>query len=651
MSGIKWLVMADWDGDGRFAGAHDDITGVALDLSLTHKRDLASDHIGAAKLSLRLRNADHRFSPPNAASPLRGKLKPGRDIWLRAAFPCDEFEGAAGSALAASVPRYGAAYRWQALAGAFRVNAARTGAETAGGAAGRRIATMDLGYADGSFGCWLTRGGSANLGGLALRCADGANYLSVRFGGDAVEVRRTQAGVDATLASAALAWAVGQRHFVMVELHGESVRVFVDGRQVAAAQTAFNRAATRHGLYADGAANHLWQRFGGWASLFRGSIDAIDPDPRAAAQVCGISASDEMRRLKSVTLYMYAGSPLPQTADEILGDILDYAGADRATRRLDTGAELVPAPWSPPLWGARALDEIHRLQDEEDGFIYIDGNGYWRLEGRDRRESAPHATARATLEAQSGGRNPYFARLDWSDGADAIENKIFVRIREATSHGYQTAWTLSETLHFKAGETRDFLAESKDYDIVSGQILPVAGVDYAANTRADGAGDDLTRQIAVTHPAIGLYSGKGTLIRVKFGAAAGYLTRLALRSFAAYTYNAPVLVAAEDAASMREYGTRIHSIDARWTRRAADAQLAAERRLRRKKSPRSAIAATLPNGSDANALLITQSRLSDRIAVRYGAMGVNADFFVEGHRLEARGGLARAERTLWLRET
>ena len=650
MSGIKWLVMADWEGDGRFAGAHDDITGAVLDLSLAHKRDLASDHIGAAKLSLRLRNADHRFSPPNASSPLRGKLKPGRGVWLRAAFPCDVFEGAALSALAASVPRYGAAHRWQATAGGFRVNAARTGAETAGGAAGRRIATMDLGYADGSFGCWLTRGDSANLGGLALRCADGANYISVRFGGGALDVRRTQAGVDATLASATLAWAVGQRRFVMVELHGESIRVFVDGRQVAAAQSAFNRAATRHGLYADGAANHLWQRFGGWASLFRGGIDGIDPDPRSSEQTCSITASDEMRRLKSVTLYMYAGSPLPQTADEILGDILDYAGADRATRRLDTGAELVQAPWSPPLWGARALDEIHRLQDEEDGFIYIDGNGYWRLEGRDRRESAPHTTARATLGAQSGGANPYFARLDWSDGADAIENKIFVRIREATSHGYQTAWTLSETLRFKAGETRDFLAESKDYDIVSGQILPVAGVDYAANTRADGAGDDLTRRISVTHPAIGLYSGKGTLIRVKFGAAAGYLTRLALRSFAAYTYNAPVLVAAEDAASQREYGTRIRSIDARWTRRAADAQLAAERRLRRRKSPRSAIAATLPSGSDANALMITQSRLSDRIAVRYAAMGVNADFFVEGHRLEARGGLARAERTLWLRE-
>lgn len=650
MSDVKWLLTADWEGDGRFAGAHDDITGAVLDLSLAHKRDLATDRIGAAKLSLRLRNADHRFSPPNAASPLSGKIKPGRGVWLRAAFPCDEFDGAAGSAITAHAPRYGAAYRWQAHTGGFRVNATRDGAETAGGASGRRIATMDLGYADGSFGCWFTRGDSANLGGLAFRCADGANYLSVRFGGGAVEVRRTQAGADATLASAALVWTAGQRRFVQVELHGESARVFVDGRQVVETQTSFNRAATRHGLYADGAANHLWQQFGGWASLFRGNIDAIDPDPRPSEQSCGITASDEMERLKSVTLYMYAGSPLPQTSDEILGDILDYAGADRAARRLDAGAELTPAPWSPPLWGARALDEIHRLQDEEDGFIYIDGNGYWRLEGRERRESAPHTAARATLGAQSGGANPYFARLDWSDGAADIENKIFVRIREATSHGYQTAWTLSETLYFKAGETREFLAESKDYDIVSGNILPVPGVDFAANTRADGTGGDLTRRIAVTHPAIGLYSGKGTLIRVQFGAAAGYLTRLALRTFAAYTYNAPLLVAAEDAASQREYGTRIRSIDARWTRRATDAQAVAERRLRRKKSPRSAIAATLPNGSDANALLMAQARLSDRIAVRYDAMGVNADFFVEGHRLEAHGGLARAERTLWLRE-
>ena len=102
-------------------------------------------------------------------------------------------------------------------------------------------------------------------------------------------------------------------------------------------------------------------------------------------QRCFISASDEMDRLRAVTLYMYASTPMPQTSDAILKDILNYAGVDAALRRLDGGLTLVPGSWSPPLWGRRAIDEIHRLQDEEDGFVYIDGRGYWRMENRAHR--------------------------------------------------------------------------------------------------------------------------------------------------------------------------------------------------------------------------------------------------------------------------
>lgn len=648
MSEAKWKLLVDWQGDARFAGADDDITDATLRLSLRHIRDLKTEYIDAARMDIRLANSDHKYSPPNARSPLFGSLKPGRKVWLRAAFPCDEFGGTSGASLADHAPEYGSTYRWTTPSQDFRI-AAGGGAQTSGSHTGKRIATMDFGLADVSFGCELTRGSDTNRhAGLTLRYKDANNFLYLRATGSALQLRKIERDTDTLIAQSALQWSAGVRRFIQVELHGDLIRVFVDSRQVFTARSAFNTAATRHGIYCDGAADHLWQQFGGWVSLFYGDLHSIDPQPNH--QECSIRAYDEMRRLEDVTLYMYATASLPQTSDEILSDMLSYAGVSTEHRMLDTGIELVPQLWSPSLWGVQAADEIQSLQDEEDGFIYVDGHGFWRLENRRHRDGEPHITARAVLHSRSGGANAYFSALEWSDGVDNVENKLFMRIRDATNHGHRTAWTLGETPYFNAGETREFLAESKDFNVIGGQLTPQANTDYTANTEADGTGADITAQLSVTYPATRLYNGKGTLIRVRFGSTAGYLTRLATRTANALTYNAPLLLTAENARSQSDYGQRIRSIDARWTREVQRAQATLDRRLARRSSPRTALRVTLPDGSDVNTLLMLQLRLSDRIALRYEDMGVNGDFFIEGHSLEVAQGSKQFERALLLRQ-
>ena len=648
MTEAKWKLLVDWQGDGRFAGADDDITDAVLQLSLRHMRDLKTEYMGAARLDIRLANSDHKYSPPNAASPLFGSLKPGRKIWLRAAFPCDEFGGAPGASLADHAPEYGSTYRWTTPSQDFRI-AANGGAQTNGSHTGKRIATMDFGIADVSFGCELTRGSDTiRHAGLTLRYAGAGNFMYLHATGSALQLRKVERGADTLIAQSALQWNAGIRRFIQVELHGDLIRVFVDSRQMIAAHSEFNTAATRHGLYCDGAADHLWQQFGGWASLFYGDLYSIDPQPNH--RECSLRAYDEMRRLDDITLYTYATASLPQTSDEILSDMLRYAGVSEEHRMLDTGIELVPQLWSPSLWGVQAADEIHRLQDEEGGFIYIDGNGFWRLENRSHRDSKPHITTRAVLRSRGDNADAHFSALEWSDGVDNIENKLFMRIRDATNHGHRTAWTLGETPYFNAGETREFLAESKDFDVVGGQLTPQANTDYAANTEADGTGADITAQLTVTYPSTRLYNGKGTLIRVRFGKTAGYLTRLAMRTTRALTYNAPLLLTAENTRSQSDYGQRIRNIDARWTREAHKAQATLDRRLARRSSPRATLRVTLPNGSDANTLLMLQLKLSDRVALRYEDMGVNGDFFIEGYTLEVEQGGKRMERALLLRE-
>ena len=628
----KWVVGVDWNNDGEFSGVHEDVTGDVLGLTLEHFRDLASGHVEAARLELELENADHRYSPPNARSPLGGMLKPGRTVWLRAAYPYDALTDTPATRLSDHAPDFDASFSWTEHAGGFQARPSGAGVRTAGAGGGRRVATMDFGERDVSFGCVFTRGaGGASHGGLCFRYSGAGSYMYARITAGAVEVRKVESGRASLIASAPYACPAGASRLLQVVLHGSSIRVFVEDAQVVEAASSFNASATRHGLYSDGQADHSWSDFGGWVSLFHGAVDLVRPRP--GAKYCYLRALDEMERLTSVTLYTHATSSLPQTSDEILGDVLDYADASPARRRLDAGVALVPDTWSPSIWNVRAMDEIHRLQDEEDGLVYVDGHGYWRLEARGHRASGPHAAPLATLGDSGGGGRAYFSDVAWDDGAANVENVVFMRIRNATNEGERTAWTLNETPRFEARETKEFLAESKAYETIVGQIRPRRGTDYAANTERDGTGRNISREVSVSHPARGEFNGRGTLVRVTFGATPGYLTLLQMRTRNALRYEDPVLVKAADANSRQTYGDRTKTIEARWTRETGAALATIEGRLARGKDPRTVLRAVVPNGSRGNVLLVLQRGFSDRIAVRYPDMGIDEDFFVEGRRI------------------
>ena len=635
MAQAKWKVQVDWNDDGDFSDSNEDVTSDALGLSLEQFRDLSTEHMEAARLELELKNDDHKYSPPNSGSPLSGDLKPGRKVWVRAAYPYDSFADTAGTQLADRTPDYDSGFSWTENLRNFDIASGGAGAQTdSSQGSGDCAATLDFGDADVSFGCDFSRGtDTSDHGGLCVRYLNTTNYMYVRVTGTAVELRKVDGGSDSQVASTAHTWGTGTQKFLQVVLHGDSVRVFVDDAEVLDASTSFNSTATKHGLFCDDEADHTWKDFGGWVSLFHGALDAIHPRPRIGAQYCYLRALDEIERLTSITLYTYATASLPQTSDEILGDILDYADTDAARRQMDTGTALVPDSWSPAIWGVRATDEIYRLQSEEDGLVYVDGHGYWRLEARSHRTSAPHTTSKATLKDTDDGANPYFSELVWDDGTDNIENTLFMRIEHPVNQGAQTAWTLEEKPSFSANETKEFLAESKAYDVVVGQLTPVENTDYDANTQQDGGGTEISSELTVTHPNTADFNGKGTLIRVKFGTTAGYLTLLKLRTLNALTFEDPVLVLADDTTSQNTYGRRTRSIEARWTRESNVAQATIDNRLARKKDTKTVLRTEVPNGSKANLMLGLHSCLSDRVTVDYSDMGINEDFYVEGRRI------------------
>ena len=634
----KWLISVDWNDDGAFSDPSEDVTRDVLGLTLEHFRDLASGYMESARLDLELRNDTHRYSPPNAASPLSGSLVPGRRVWVRTAYPFDSLSGTPGDRLAGRAPDLADGLSWVEHEGAFEIAPSGKGVRTAGSPGTTRTATIDFDSPDVSFGCWFTRGASPRHGGLCLRrSADG--YLYVRVTGETIEVREApSASPDTLLVTAPYAWDEGDEKFLHVVAHGDAIAVFVDDRAVLEAVSSFNSSAIGHGLFCEGAADHLWRGFGGWVSLFHGRIDAIQPRPRRGAQYCHVRAFDELERLGAITLYTYATALLPHSSGDILHHILDYAGVDSGRRRLDDGAMLVPGAFSPAIWGVKALDEIHRLQDEEDGLVYVDGHGRWRLEARDHRDSGTHRRPLSTVTGTSGGAGPYFSDLTWDDGAGNVENMVFMRIRGYTNHGLRAAWTLAEKPSFRARETKDFLAEAAGYDTLGGQLAPIPNLDYRANTRQDGSGDDITREISVSYPDTATYNGKGTLMRVTFGATPGYLTLLQLRTLNAITYDDPVILRAEDAGSRRLYGDRIRSIDARWTRDSNAALTTIRGRLGRTKNARTILRLAVNNGSGDNLALLLQRAVSDRLCVSYPDMGIDRDFFIEGRSITVSDG-------------
>ena len=518
MAIAKWVVSVDWNNDGDHYDTNEDVTGDVLGLTLEHFRDLASGRVEAARLELELKNADHKYSPPNALSPLSGHLKPGRKVWLRAAYPYDALAGAPGSRLSAHQPDFDSSFSWGESAPGFQIAPSGMGARTAGAGAGRRVATMDFGERDVSFGCRFTRGAdSSDHGGLCVRYSAAGSYLYARVTGAAVELRKVESGADSLVASAAHAWPAGESRLLQVVLHGDSVRVFVDDAEVLEASSSFNARATRHGLYCGGAADHAWSDFGGWVSLFHGAVDLVRPRP--GAEYCYLRALDEMERLTTVTLYTHATASLPQTSDEILDDILDYAyvslpggGWTRAPSWWRTRG----APRS-GTWARWTKSTGCRTRRTASYTSTATASGGWRPGATARR--VPHGRAGDAGRLPRGRRRVLLRPRVGRRRGQHRERRLHAHPERDERGG---AYGMEPDRAALVRRERDEGVPGREQDLRDdGRAGPSAARDRLRRQHPppDGTGGaDISREIRVSHPARAEFNGRGTLVRVTFGA-------------------------------------------------------------------------------------------------------------------------------------
>jgi len=79
---IAWQLLVDWDNDGDFLDAFEDVSSDLLRARYSAGRANINDDFAAGRLSVTLSNIHERYTAFNSASPLYGKVMPGRLVQL-----------------------------------------------------------------------------------------------------------------------------------------------------------------------------------------------------------------------------------------------------------------------------------------------------------------------------------------------------------------------------------------------------------------------------------------------------------------------------------------------------------------------------------------------------------------------------------------
>ena len=658
--GLRWQVLADWTGGGVWGASDIDITGdvVGLRWQAGRRGRPVPEFAPPAMLELSLRNTDGRYTPGNGASPLAGLVRPGREVWLRAAWLYDDFDTAGGAASdldGRNAGGVGGSWRVATAAGnGFTVQQGEVSGVSGRGRPSDAVATLEVGDPLATLLVRYRRG-SNGRGGLVLRGAASDNCLRLRFGSADTVLERVD-GRRITSLAAGAALTVGQWHELEIMQTADKVRVFATNldaaglvrRPILAADSIADAPDSgRHGLW-NGFRNAAdrWGGFSAGRSLFVGQISGIEPEQTPG--ICRIAAVDVMGRLDGVRLYrMLAAGPMNSGA--VAASLLGWAGLTAADYAADAG-RLLRSGGPRAVWDVTAGMALRRLQREENGLVYADGLGRVRLESDAvraavRRNPNPAALAKIVVADTAGdavalSASPYAAEREWSDNAGAVENPVTFRYRRSADHGRQRIWSLNEPLAVPPGGSRTLVATAHDWDAITEVATPAANTDYRATADADGVGADATGNIRVAllaESASGV-AGRGVAVRVSNrGAQTAYVQRL--RLYAAHCWRADGATAYTRTAADGDGAsdnvasggaTAARTVDCHYADHYAAAQSGADARFAERGRRRPQMELSLPLSAIANRRAAVEGQVSDVITAAAPAGKAAEAWFLEG---------------------
>jgi hypothetical protein len=344
---------------------------------------------------------------------------------------------------------------------------------------------------------------------------------------------------------------------------------------------------------------------------YYGFIEEIIPHPHLSEQDCIITAVDGIDFLSRHDL----STTLTKNAltGTIHGLILDDAGWSATMRTLDAGQDTVPY-WYGADVKARFVQE--EIDDSEQGFSYISGNGYFNFEDRHHRSTATHQTSQATFDNT-------MAYITYSLNPKNVYNIVKVTVTPWELQSEAELWRLQEVPSIAVGDTQIWWGNTQ-YP-VDAWVTPASTTDYTANSQADGGGDDMTSDIAITTTKF----AKSIKLAIKNnGIVPAYITLLKARG-TYYDDQTTVTRKAEDTTSQTAYQKRTLTIDGKYMTDAALAQDLSNYAIGKYKDPRAELSLSLINQDAATLTQILSREISDRITVVNTKLGISADYFID----------------------
>lgn len=441
------VVEVDWDNDGDFDQADENITGLVLDLETFTGRDWPSQltgKAGAGRLSGTLNNTDGRFSYFNQDSPLNTdpfSLQLGRRIRVRtteAANPDpvllarDRFRRPDGALIATEngLP-------WVAeTADEFEIVGEEAVATNS--AAADHAALVDIGVNDAYLQATHGTLQSGGFAGIYYRYQDASNHGWVtRHSNGLMSHYSVVAGVSTQTDYGPYPGSANRTSGAVfgVGVNGSAATIYLEGVPIGTA-TAAPFASTRVGM------SVLWlsssterpsiRSFTVWDELpeeiegilWTGQISEIEPRVgRDQSKVAAIRAEGPLAAAATVDV-----DPQPAVAGNptgiAVGHVLGKANLAAPPGRLHKG-DITTGPYGFPT--SRALDVARQFEDTELGFLYETQEGYVNFDARTARDSS---YSLATFSDHPGTQYGYegIEPRDW-------RNEIFNQVRAGVAPG------------------------------------------------------------------------------------------------------------------------------------------------------------------------------------------------------------------------
>lgn len=182
-----------------------------------------------------------------------------------------------------------------------------------------------------------------------------------------------------------------------------------------------------------------WSDFGGWAGIFTGRIDKVEPNIGTRRKYAFVRAYDDYERMRNWRAFSGVQT-FPATFEDIAKMILAQAGytdksngATSSATFLARSAVIEDAGTTLLQEDARALSRdtaslLQQLQDDEVGRITINGWGVPVIQSSAVRDSAPYTIwgGLAAWSATAGRGDIHISEpFGWDDGKRNVENQIF----------------------------------------------------------------------------------------------------------------------------------------------------------------------------------------------------------------------------------